>query len=342
MRLLVLGGTVFLSRAVAAEAVRRGHDVTCAARGTSGSVPEGATLVQVDRTQPLPELGEFDAVVDVARQPSWVRGAVAAHANAHWVFVSTVNVYADDATPGGTPANLPLVEAIHEDTDLKDNPEAYGPMKVACEQLVLDGAASAMVMRPGLIVGPGDPTGRFSYWPRRLAAGGEVLAPGDPSDAMQVVDVRDLAEWAVTACEQRTTGVYDGVGPAMPIADLLARCAEACTEVRAQRASKGVSSDITWTWVDQAFLTEQDVEPWMGPGAIPLWLPRPEYDGLPAHDVAPSLDAGLVVRPLAETTRDTLAWLEATPDAAVSGIDLDRERGLLEVWHARAGSDSTT
>jgi len=330
MRLLVLGGTVFLSKAVAAEAVRRGHEVTCAARGTSGSVPDGVTLVQVDRTQPLPELGPYDAVVDVARQPSWVRAAVAAYPDAHWVFVSTINVYADDATPGGTPATLPLVEPIHEDTDLGDHPEAYGPMKVACEQLVLEGAASAMVMRPGLIVGPGDPSGRFSYWPRRLAAGGEVLAPGDPGDVMQVVDVRDLAAWAVTACEQRATGTYDGVGPAMPIADLLARCAE------------GVSSDLTWTWVDQAFLTEHEVEPWSGPGSIPLWLPRPEYDGLPAHDAQPSLDAGLVVRPLAETTRDTLAWLDATPDAPVGGIDLARERELLEVWHARAGSDSGT
>src|SRR3954464_15807948 len=130
MRLLVLGGTVFLSRAVAADAVARGHDVTCAARGSSGSVPDGARLVSVDRTQPLPELGEYDAVVDVARQPSWVRNAVTAYADAHWVFVSTVNVYADDAPPGGTPATLPLVEAIEEDVDLKEQPEAYGPMKV--------------------------------------------------------------------------------------------------------------------------------------------------------------------------------------------------------------------
>ncbi len=320
MRLLVLGGTVFLSRAVAADAVARGHEVTCAARGTSGSVPEGARLVEVDRTQPLPDLGEFDAVVDVARHPSWVRNAVAAYADAHWVFVSTVNVYADDATPGGTPATLPLVEAIEEDVDLKESPEAYGPMKVACERIVLDVAATAMVIRPGLIVGPEDPTGRFSYWPRRLAAGGEVLAPGDPADVMQVADVRDLAAWAVTACEQRTTGVYDGVGPAMPISDLLAQCAD------------GVSSDVTWTWVDQEFLQEQEVEPWAGPGSIPLWLPRPEYDGLPAHDVQPSLDAGLTIRPLADTTRDTLAWLEATPDAVVSGISLDRERELLEAW----------
>ncbi len=324
MRLLVLGGTVFLSTAVAADALARGHDVTCAARGTSGSVPDGARLVEVDRSVGLPDdLGEFDGVVDVARHPSWVRSALAAYAGAHWVFVSTVNVYADDATPGGTPATLPLVEAIEDDVDLKEQPEAYGPMKVACERAVLDGAASAMVMRPGLIVGPGDPSGRFSYWPRRLAAGGEVLAPGDPADTMQVADVRDLAAWAVTACEQRTTGVYDGVGPAMPIADLLAQCAD------------GVDSEISWTWVDQAFLTEHEVEPWMGPGAIPLWLPRPEYDGLPAHDVQPSLDAGLTIRPLAETTRDTLAWLEATPDAVVTGIDPAREQELLAAWHAR-------
>ncbi|HRD61752.1 MAG TPA: NAD-dependent epimerase/dehydratase family protein [Nocardioides sp.] len=323
MRLLVLGGTVNLSRAVAAEGVRRGHEVTCAARGTSGAVPEGAELIEVDRTRPLPDLGRYDAVVDVARQPSWVRSAVAAYPDSHWVFVSTVNVYADDATPHGTPATLPLVEAIEEDVDLAERPEAYGPMKVACERIVLDGATSAMVIRPGLIVGPGDPTGRFSYWPRRLAAGGEVLAPGDPGDLMQVADVRDLAAWAVTASEQRTIGVYDGVGEPLPMADLLTQCAD------------GVAAECSFTWVDQAFLQEQQVEPWMGPDAIPLWLPRPEYDGLPAHDVRPSLDAGLTIRPLADTTADTLAWLEATPDAPVSGISLDRERELLAAWHAR-------
>src|SRR4051794_9706495 len=132
MRLLVLGGTVFLSRAVAADAVARGHEVTCLARGSSGSVPDGARLVTTDRSKPLPSgLGEFDAVVDVARHTSWVRNAVAAFPSAHWVFVSTVNVYADETTPGGTPATLPLVEPIEEDVDLAEQPEAYGPMKVA-------------------------------------------------------------------------------------------------------------------------------------------------------------------------------------------------------------------
>ena len=308
MRLLVLGGTVFLSRAVAAEAVARGHEVTCAARGTSGSVPDGARLVSVDRTQPLPDLGEFDAVVDVARHPSWVRNAVAAYADAHWVFVSTVNVYSDDATPGGTPANLPLVEAIEEDVDLKENPDAYGPMKVACERIVLDGAASAMVIRPGLIVGPEDPTGRFSYWPRRLAVGGEVLAPGDPADVMQVADVRDLAAWAVAACEQRTTGVYDGIGRAMPIGDLLAQCAD------------GVASDLTWTWVDQEFLQEHEVEPWMGPARSRSGCPARSTTGSPRTTYSPpSTPASPSARsPTPRATRSPGSRRPPTPRSAAS------------------------
>jgi 2'-hydroxyisoflavone reductase len=326
MRLLVLGGTVFLSKAVAAEAVRRGHDVTCACRGSSGSVPDGASLVAVDRTEPLPDeltSSSYDAVVDVARIPSWVRSAVAAFPAPHWVFVSTINVYLDETTPHGRPGTLPLRDPITDDVDLGEDPEAYGPMKVACEQIVLDGTESAMVVRPGLIVGPDDPTGRFTYWPRRLAAGGEVLAPGAPDDLVQVIDVRDLAEWVVDSCESRTSGVFDGIGPAAPMSDLLSECAE------------GVEARTSFTWLDQTFLTEHGVEPWAGPDSIPLWLPRPDYDGMTAHDAGPSLDAGLRIRPLGETTRDTVEWLEATPDAKVTGISLERERELLDAWHTQ-------
>ena len=118
-------------------------------------------------------------------------------------------MYSDDTIPNGTPDTLPLHEPVHTDEDPMASPELYGAMKVSCEQAVLEGAASAMVVRPGLIVGPGDPTGRFSYWPSRLADGGEVLAPGSPDDAVQVIDVRDLATWIVDAAEARTTGVYD-------------------------------------------------------------------------------------------------------------------------------------
>ncbi|MDF1604268.1 NAD-dependent epimerase/dehydratase family protein [Nocardioides sp. YIM 152315] len=326
MKILVLGGSVFLSRAVAVDAAARGHDVTCANRGTSGSVPGGAALVRWDRTEDVPaELAEtaYDAVVDVARMPSWVRAGVATWPGAHWVFVSTVNVYADDSIPGGRPGTLPLRDPRPDDVDLASDPEAYGPMKVACEEAVRAGAASWTVIRPGLIVGPGDPTGRFTYWPVRLADGGEALAGGTPDDRMQVIDVRDLAAWIVTCAEQRTSGDYDGVGEVLPIGDLIAR-------VRV-----GVGSDTTVTWVPQEFLSTQGVEPWMGPEALPLWLPRPEYDGLGSHDPAPSYAAGLVLRPLADTARDTLAWVRATSDAPVTGITREREAALLAAWHAR-------
>jgi 2'-hydroxyisoflavone reductase len=329
MRLLVLGGTVFLSKAVAEEAVRRGHDVTCACRGESGSLPDGVTHLAWDRDQPAPEAltaGGYDAVVDVARHPSRVRSAVAALPDAHWVFVSTISVYSDNAVPGGRPGVTPELEPIHEDVDLRENMEAYGPMKVACEQTVLAGAASAMVIRPGLIVGPGDPTGRFTYWPLRVreaGEGGEMLAPGTPDDTVQVIDVRDLASWIVDSAEQRRTGVVDGIGPVQRFEEFLTGIAE------------GVGATPTWTWIDQVFLQEQGVEPWAGPDSVPMWLPRPEYDGMLAHDADLPREAGLVTRPVAGTARDTLAWADATPGAVRTGITGERERDLLDAWRVR-------
>ena len=319
MKLLVLGGTQFLSREVAAEAVRRGHDVVCANRGQSGTVPPGARQVIWDRSEPAPaELADdqYDVVVDVARHPSHVRNALAACAEAHWVFVSTVSVYADHSDPGGPGAGA-LLDPITDDVDPL-SAEAYGAMKVACEQLVQDQAASAAVVRPGLIVGPGDPSGRFAYWARRSAATGEVLAPGAADDLMQVLDVRDLAAWLVTLAEQRTAGVWDAVGERLAMADLLAQALPAAT----------------LRWVDQDFLAAEGVEPWAGPDAIPLWLPRPTYDGMPAHDPQPALDAGLVLRPLGETTADTRVWLDAEPSARIGGITLEREAELLARWRA--------
>ncbi|MBB6628151.1 NAD-dependent epimerase/dehydratase family protein [Nocardioides sp. KIGAM211] len=336
MRLLVLGGTVFLSRATAEEAVRRGHEVVCACRGESGSVPDGVRHVAWDRSGPVPaELAaeEFDAVVDVARHPSWVRAAVAAWPSAHWAFVSTINVYADDATPRGGPENLPLHEPVTEDRDLREDPEAYGPMKVACEQAVLDGAPSAIVVRPGLIVGPGDPTGRFTYWPARLADTAthpEVLVPGDANDQVQVIDVRDLATWLVGACERRTTGTFDGTARPMSRAAFTDAVAAAARDLELLDPTA-----VTFTAVPQDFLLEHDVEPWMGPRSVPVWLPLPEYLGLMAHDVTASYDAGLVTRPLSETAADTIRWLQETPDAVVSGWSREDEAAVLAAWRER-------
>lgn len=326
MRLLVLGGTRFLSRTVAADAVARGHEVTCACRGTSGTVPEGARHVAWDRSagQVPAELVEagFDAVVDVARHPSYVRAAVAALPDAHWTFVSTVNVYADHSVPDGTPETLELLEPLHADEDPMASPEAYGAMKVSCEQSVLARAAAALVVRPGLIVGPGDPTGRFSYWPARLALGGEVLAPGTPEDPVQMIDVRDLAAWIVDAAEQRTTGVFDGVGRPTSRRELLVSMAGA------------LGVDATLTWVDQDFLAAQEVAPWAGDRALPVWLPLPEYAGLMSHDPTASYQAGLRTRPVGDTARDTLAWLRSEPDAAVTGISREDEAEVLAAFHA--------
>lgn len=323
MDLLVLGGTRFLSRAVAQEALDRGHRVTCACRGRSGTVPAGARHLELDREQPLPDLGSPDAVVDVGRLPSWVRRSVAALPEAHQVFVSSISAYADEATPHGTPRTLPLHEPRWEDVDLSVDAEAYGPMKVACEELVRDGAASWTVLRPGLIVGPGDPTGRFTYWPARLAETPErpeVLAPGTPEDLVQVIDVRDLAAWIVRCAEDRAPGVFDAVGPALPLATLLREVATGC----------GVTEPAL-TWVDQDALQRVGVSPWAGPHSLPLWLPRPAYDGMLSHDARPALAAGLTVRPLAETARDTLAWLRASPDALALGLTAGEEEGVLRL-----------
>ncbi|MFD6134365.1 epimerase [Isoptericola sp. NPDC056618] len=323
MRLLVLGGSVFLSRAVAADAAARGHEVVAANRGRSGTVPEGVRHVPLDRADPFPEAlaaEGFDAVVDVSRTPSHVRRAVAALPDAHWVFVSTINVYADDADPGG-PGVGRLREPQPDDVDGAEDPEAYGAMKVACEDAVRDGAAAAVVVRPGLVVGPGDPSGRFAYWPARLARvpGGaaDVLSPGDPADPVQVIDVRDLAAWVVDLAERRTEGTFDAVGPVTAVGELLAAVA------------RGVGAAPRWVWADDAALEAADVRPWSGERSLPLWLPRPEYAGMPAHDAAPAAAAGLASRPVEETARDTLAWLRAAPDAHVTGLTADEEAGVV-------------
>lgn len=323
MRLLVLGGTLFLSRAVAVEAVARGHDVTCAARGESGAAPEGASHVVLDREAPdWSRLeGDWDAVVDVARRPSWVAGALDALAERipHWTFVSSISVYADQSTPGGSPETLPLLPAITEDVD-QDTPEKYGASKVGCEQQVQARAREALVIRPGLIIGPGDPSGRFSYWPERLAEGGDVLAPESPDRGTQAIDVRDLAAWIVTCAEQHLTGVYDATGPVMRLGDL----------VDAVTAAVGGEATVTWATAD--FLLERDVSYWSGPRSLPLWLPE-DSRGMTAHEVTPAFADGLTTRPIAETAVDTLAWLRSEQDPPRTGLSRAEEQDLLDDWH---------
>jgi 2'-hydroxyisoflavone reductase len=329
MRLLVLGGTAFLGRAVAAHARDAGHQVTCAARGTTGPVPEGTELVRVDRDDPAglhPLAGrEFDALVDVARRPSQVRRAVAALAGrvGHWGYVSSISVYADKGTPGQTAATAPTLPAAPPELDdpYANDGENYGPAKVASERAVLEGVGAnrACICRAGLIVGPGEPSDRFTYWPVRLARGGPVLAPGRPDERVQVVDVRDLAAWLVHAAETGLTGVYDAICPPMPRVDFL-------TAVSAGVGYPGPEL----VWADQRFLLDHEVVPWSGQRSLPLWLPLPEYAGFLAWDAAPILVTGLTVRDLSDTARDTLAWYRSagSPDLGC-GLPAEMEARLL-------------
>jgi nucleoside-diphosphate-sugar epimerase len=328
MRLLVLGGTAWLGGQVARTALERGHAVTCLARGTSGDVPAGAALVRADRTQPGALDGvaaqDWDAVVDVGRQPGQVREAARALAprTAHAVFVSTGNVYADTATPGLT-EGAPLLPPL--DGDVMESMATYGEAKVACEQAVAAafGAERALLARAGLIGGPGDPSGRTGYWPLRFARpagpGGAVLVPDDPDLATQVVDVRDLAGWLVDAAERRTAGAYSAVGDRVPLHAHLATAREV-----AGHTGPVVAADPAW-------LVAQGVQEWSGPRSLPLWLADPGWRGFADHDGSAARAAGLAVRPLAETLADTLAWeLGQGPDRPRSaGLSPDEERALL-------------
>ena len=302
MSLLVLGGTAWLGRAVAAAGVALGQEVTILARGQSGAPPDDVEVVRADRGAPgaydAVRDRDWDVVIDVARQPSHVAGALEAVGDraASWVFVSSASVYAAGEVPGAdeTAELLPAHEADDEGW------ETYGARKVAGERLVLDAVGDrALVARSGLIAGPGDHTDRTGYWPLRFAH------PASPDDAVlvpdsplltQVLDVRDLAQWLVSAGLSRAGGVVNASGPTIPLADHLA----------AARSVAGHSGPVVP--VDQDWLAAHEVAPWSGERSLPLWLPLPEYAGFMARSTAAAEALGLVARPLEQTLADTLAW----------------------------------
>jgi 2'-hydroxyisoflavone reductase len=292
MRLLVLGGTKFLGRHVVADALAQGHEVTTFTRGRTnpGLFPDAEHL-RGDRDGGLDALSgrTWDGVVDtsgyvprVVRQSAeLLRGAVE-----RYVFVSTISVYTE-------PDEL-------DEPETEDVEAHYGALKRACERVVAEvyGERSTHV-RAGLIVGPHDPTDRFTYWPRRLASGGDVLAPGDPEAPVQLVDARDLAAWLVRLALEGPGGTFDATGPAEPltIGALL------------ERARSALGSDATLVWVDDRCVLDAGVAPWT---ELPLWLPDGPQ-GLMERDVAPALAAGLELRPLEDTVRDTEAWDRGVP-----------------------------
>ncbi len=305
-RVLVLGGTGWLGAAVVRAALADGADVVCLARGESGDVPVGARLVRADRREPGAYdalTGAWDEVVEIAYAPDLVTSALDALADraAHWTLVSSVSVYARDDEPGADEA-----AAVVEPEDLTRYPDA----KVAAERASAARLGDRLLLaRPGLIVGPGDPSDRFGYWPARLHRGGRVLTPVPQGRSMQVIDVDDLAAWLVAAGRAGVTGPVNAVGTAVPLGDLLAEVA----------AVAGPDAELVP--VDDATLLAHDVAYWAGPRSLPLWLPV-EASGFARRDGSAYRASGGTERPL----RDTIARVLA--DEVGRGVDRPRRAGL--------------
>ena len=326
MRTLLLGGPKFLGRAVIDAALERGHEVTLFNRGTTGAglYPQLERIVG-DRDGGLDGLRgrEWDAVVDTSGYLPRLVGASAAllaDAVGHYVFVSSISVYASfaEVVDEGSPV-AELTEPGSEDIG-----RDYGALKALCERAVEDELPGRSAsIRAGLIVGPHDPTGRFTYWPHRIARGGDTLVPGPAWRPIQLIDVRDLAAWILTVAEERLAGPFNATGPTTMGA-----------VVDATRRVAGSSARSVE--VDDAFLAAQEVGEWM---ELPLWVDtrNDEWRHFLEVDVSRATAAGLTFRPLDETVAATLAEAE-TVDGV--GLTPERERELLAAWWARAASPS--
>lgn len=321
MHILIMGGTQFLGRAIVEAAAAAGHQVTLFNRGkTNPHLFQEHEQLRGDRkTGDLSALKgrSFDRIIDVnAYYPRVVRELLEAVDTEHYTLISTLSVYAG-STELNQDESAPLADLDDETTEDVTG-ETYGGLKVLCEKEAtarMDGRA--LLVRSGLIVGPHDPTDRFTYWPVRVARGGAMLAPGDPSNAIQVIDVRDEAEWVVRAAEQQLTGAYNVTGSdRLTFEDVLL-------------TSKQVShSDARFIWASQQFMLDNDVKPYVD---VPLWVTH-DVAGFHHFNIDKARQAGLTFRPIATTIADTLAWYKTRPDdyQLQTGMSAERERELLQ------------
>lgn len=333
MKVLILGGTIFLGRHLTEAFLCRGHDVTHFNRGLTNSYlfPEVEKLCGDRSCDLFPMLARsWDAVVDTCGYFPRQVAAIARGLHPHtplYVFVSSVNQYADLSISGvnETHPNA-TVDLLEEEIDPPLTPETYGPLKSACEiavrQVYGDGA---LVVRPGCLVGPYDQAHRFTYWVRRSAAGGAMLVPGRPDQLWQIIDVRDAAEWIVHMLEEGRTGTYNVVGPEQPIT--------AGRLVKELASVAGINAQPIW--VDTGFLRGE-------PGGS-RWLDLAEWSDLPptmAHlysiDNAHAVATGLCFRPLAVTAKDVLSWLAQRAPQEADALAPERESDLLRAWDRRA------
>jgi 2'-hydroxyisoflavone reductase len=337
LRILILGGTGFTGPHQIRYALSRGHKVTTFNRGKThpGELPTEAEQLIGDRNGQLDALKDrqWDVAIDnPTTLPAWVRDAAQILKGnvERYVFISTISVYAD--TSKGVDETAPLAKYDGPDP-YKETLEAmkasgyktYGPLKAVSEQEAEKWfPGKTLIIRPGLIVGPRDETDRFTYWPVRIDRGGEVLAPGKPSDPVQFIDARDLAEWTIRMVENRETGIYNATGPArsLTIGDMLDGIKDA------------LHSDAKFTWVPADFLAQQKVEAWSD---MPVWAG--DELGLARTKIDRALAKGLTFRPLAETTRDTLSWFKSLPPDRQSklhaGLTPEREAEVLAAWHKK-------
>ncbi len=305
-RVLILGGTGWLGSEIAREAASNGAEVVCLARGTSGTVPDGTVLIRADRQEPgaYDQLtGDWDDVIELSDDPSFVESALDALASRarHWTFVSTVSVYArNDEPDADESAELLRPHDLNE----------YGEAKVAAEQATVRRLADrSLILRPGLIAGPGDPSDRFGYWPARLSRGGTVLAPTTAGRFVQVIDVTDLATFIVKAGHDQLSGVVNAVGDQHTMASFFTAVADVA----------GFRGDIAH--VDDAWLAEHHVNHWAGPRSLPLWLPSSDA-ALAQRSNAAFRAAGGSLLPLRETIERVLL------DEVRRGVSRPRRAGL--------------
>jgi 2'-hydroxyisoflavone reductase len=342
LHILILGGTGFTGPYQVKYALARGHKVTVFNRGKThpGELPEGVEQLTGDRnTGDLSALKgrKFDVVIDNPTMlPKWVHDAAEVlKGNVdRYVFISTISVYGDVAKPGmdetAPVAKYDGKDAMKEtrDTVIASKFALYGPLKALSEKEAEKWfPGKTLVIRPGLIVGPGDETDRFTYWPMRIDRGGEVLAPGNPSDPVQFIDARDLAEWTIRMVEQGETGVYNATGPATPLS----------VGGMLEGIKDGLHANATFTWVPADFLEKEKVAPWSD---MPVWVPPSGEDGgMGAISIKKALEKGLTFRPLGVTARDTVAWFKARPAERQAkmgaGLTKEREAEVLADWQKR-------
>jgi 2'-hydroxyisoflavone reductase len=341
LKILILGGTGFTGPFQVRYALSRGHQVTVFNRGKThpGELPKEAEQLIGDRNGQLDALKgrKWDVVVDnPTTLPVWVRDAAQIlKGNVdRYVFISTISVYSDNSKPGmdetGALAKYTGADAMKETnaTLRASNFELYGPLKVLSEMEAEKWfPGKSLIIRPGLIVGPGDESDRFTYWPVRVERGGEVLAPGNPTDPVQFIDARDLAEWTIRMVEQGTTGIFNATGPKQKLT--MGGMLDGIKSVANPKAQ--------FTWADADFLAAQKVSPWSD---MPVWVP-PVGDsaGFAVISIKRALDKGLTFRPVSDTTRATLDWFKQQPADRQAklraGITPEREKEVLAAWHAR-------